>query len=354
MVLLSSPPRLGVLLAIFSFGAGLFLGVWLLSNAPHKVEVIDEHDESPRVVPLPSQDSLAYTVLDNTLPGEDEPGCPDVLKLTFAILSSPYDATRRAAIRRSWLQLYQHTPGVKVVTKFVIGLKGLAAGKAAELNKESSMYHDMLLLQDFADSYYNLTMKVLISLLWTHQNTEYDYVTKCDDDSWVQIDRFVAALRRMDCPSRLYWGYFVGRSIPDTAGKWAEKNWFLCSTYVPYAMGGGYVLSHKMVDLLSKNSHLLRHYNNEDVSMGAWMAPYRVRRVHDVRFNTAGNTHGCDSNYIISHKERVDTFLDKRKSMLTNGTLCPRKREIRPSFIYNWNTDPPNCCNQSKGIFIPR
>lgn len=355
MVLLSSPPRLGVLQAILSFGVGLLLGAWFLSSPPRDAtqqEPVLRLREDKAFVP--SQDSLAYTMLDNTLAGEDGPGCPDTIKLTFMILSSPYMAPRRAAIRRSWLQLYRDTPNVEVVPRFVIGLKGLKLTLTTELIKESNRYHDMLLFNDFEDSYYNLTMKVLMSVLWAHQNTGFDYVLKCDDDSWVQIDRFVAALRQMACPQRLYWGYFNGRSVPDPLGKWAETKWFLCKNYVPYGMGGGYVLSRKIIDVLSRNSHRLKLYNNEDVSFGSWMTPYRVKRIHDVRFNVEGNTHGCDSNYIISHKERVSTFLDKRSSMLVNGTLCPTKREIRPSFIYNWNSSPPDCCNRTKGIFVPR
>jgi galactosylxylosylprotein 3-beta-galactosyltransferase len=32
-----------------------------------------------------------------------------------------------------------------------------------------------------------------------------------------------------------------------TQGKWAEKNYRLCDRYIPYALGGGYILGGKLL-----------------------------------------------------------------------------------------------------------
>jgi galactosylxylosylprotein 3-beta-galactosyltransferase len=56
----------------------------------------------------------------------------------------------------------------------------------------------------------------------------------------------------------LYWGYFDGRARAFSKGKWQEKDWFLCDTYLPYALGGGYVISESIVSFLAKNADFLR------------------------------------------------------------------------------------------------
>lgn len=57
----------------------------------------------------------------------------------------------------------------------------------------------------------------------------------------------------------LYWGYFSGQShVNSNSGKWMESDWFLCDYYLPYALGGGYVISRNIVDFIGKNVDLLR------------------------------------------------------------------------------------------------
>lgn len=58
----------------------------------------------------------------------------------------------------------------------------------------------------------------------------------------------------------LYWGYFDGRARVYLNGKWEEKDWFLCDTYLPYTLGGGYVISHSIVDYIARNADFLRYY----------------------------------------------------------------------------------------------
>lgn len=51
-------------------------------------------------------------------------------------------------------------------------------------------------------------------------------------------------------------------------------------------VGGGYVLSHLLVDFVARNGMLLKAYANEDVSVGTWLAGLNVHYVHDPRFDT--------------------------------------------------------------------
>lgn len=121
---------------------------------------------------------------------------------------------------------------------------------------------------------------------------DFKYVLKCDDDSFIRIDSLaheIAHLELMYLKSNLiesnllhdntspyiranlqtndiknasklnlYWGYFQGGANIKTSGKWKENNWIFCDSYLPYALGGGYVLSKGLVMYLARNADNLR------------------------------------------------------------------------------------------------
>lgn len=277
-------------------------------------------------------------------------GCPDrPLQLAVLILSAPSSARRRSAIRGTWTHNYRRRI-VQATTKFLIGTLNLNQDVLEALKKEQHTFDDILLLEDLQDSYSNLSTKVLLGLQWANEHVKYDYLVKVDDDSYVQIEGLSNALRKLNCDRRLYWGYFMGHAFPETTGKWAEQKWFHCPHYLPYAMGGGYVLAQRTVSLLMKFSHRLILYNNEDVTVASWLAPYRLNRKHDIRFDVESLSHGCNNGYLISHKERVKSFYIKYTSLMRNGTLCSEEKEIRPAYLYNWTTSPLDCCDRVKGL----
>ncbi len=280
-------------------------------------------------------------------------GCPTrPLHLAVLILSSPRGVMRRTAIRGTWLHNYR-TFRLQVTSMFLVGTEGMNKDKIGNLTQEDKLFHDMLLLPGLVDTYANLSTKVLMGLQWAHRNIDFDFLVKTDDDSFVRLEELEAVLRRLECDQRLYWGYFMGHAVPETSGKWAEKRWFNCPHYLPYAMGGGYVLSRRVVDLLMLYPERLRCYSNEDVTIGSWLAPFHLVRKHDLRFNVESLSHGCSNNYLISHKERVRTFYDKYTSLVKNHTLCLEEKEVRPAYVYNWEVSPLRCCSRTKALQIP-
>lgn len=280
-------------------------------------------------------------------------GCPPrPLHLVVLVLSSTRGVMRRNAIRATWQHDYR-THRLQVTVKFVVGTSKMPRGQFANLTHEDETFHDMLLLPDLVDTYANLSTKVLMGLQWAHTNMDFDFLIKTDDDSFVRLEEVEAVLRRLDCERRLYWGYFMGHAVPESSGKWAETQWFNCPHYLPYAMGGGYVLSRGVVDLLMKHPKRLRCYSNEDVTVGSWLAPFQLVRKHDLRFNVESLSHGCSNSYLISHKEKVRTFYDKHTSLVRNHSLCLQEKEVRPAYVYNWEVPPLECCIRTKGLQVP-
>ena len=278
-------------------------------------------------------------------------GCPNrPLHLVILVLSAPAASLRRTAIRGTWLHHFRSRV-VQVTARFMIGLLDLESSMLSSLREEQKMYGDLLLLDKLKDSYLNLSAKVLLGLQWTQQRVDkFDYVIKTDDDSFVRSEEIAKTLEKMNCEERLYWGYFMGHAYPEASGKWAEQKWFNCPHYLPYAMGGGYILSRKVIEILTLFSNRLVLYNSEDVTVGSWLAPYRLVRKHDIRFDVESLSHGCNNRYLITHKERVRSFYVKYSSLIKNGTLCMQEKEIRPAYVYNWTVSPLNCCTRTKGL----
>ena len=184
----------------------------------------------------------------------------------------------------------------------------------------------------------------------------YDYLLKADDDTFVnmhallgELDGLPGTVRR-----RLYMGYFSGNNRPDYVGRWAEPNWWACDYYVPYAMGGGYILSAALAQRIGLQHELYFPYNSEDVSLGLWLAPFRVARQHDVRFNTEDKNRGCFSDDLVIHRAGVANMTEMQANLdLQEGKAaaqgrrrghCREEFKTRGSYRYDWSAPPSACC----------
>ncbi len=286
------------------------------------------------------------------------------------VLSSPKGRKRRDAIRHTWMKNKKEN----ILVKFALGTEGLENSVLNDIQSEEDENRDLLLLPDLKDSYSNLTRKVLYSFKALDSSIQFSYLLKCDDDTFILLDEVARELAGRTSTRSLYWGFFDGRAHVKRQGKWAEREWFLCDRYLPYALGGGYVLSHDLVRRMVSNSNGLLLYNSEDVSVGVWLSPYDAERRHDVRFNTEFVSRGCRNSYIVSHKQSVEDMMSKQSSLdktgqcgkgssrthtqlcedihgtLSTGMQCEREYQTRLSYIYNWTVDPTKCCERRKGV----
>lgn len=220
-------------------------------------------------------------------------------ELIILILSAPANANKRNTIRQTWLKLsdrgHKSNSDSTFKTKhyFAIGRLGLNNGLIKKINDEQLKYNDILILPMF-DSYSNLTYKVLKSFEWLNEHYDFGvtfkYVLKCDDDSFVRLDNLIHELQQLELlyiksdkppvtekvspyvtvnmpkdfdhvvmsTPDLYWGYFKGNTKIKTVGKWKEDNWILCDYYLPYALGGGYLLSKSLVSFIAQNANYLK------------------------------------------------------------------------------------------------
>ena len=269
-------------------------------------------------------------------------------RLVVLILSAPDHQEHREVIRQTWLS-GPFQEDVKVYFSF--GTKSLLPETVAALEYENSINGDILFMPNVIDAYSNLAEKVLQSFVWLNANIKFDFVFKGDDDTFVRMEKLIDELKNKP-EKRVYWGFFDGRAKVKKFGKWAEPDWVLCDNYLPYARGGGYVLSEDMIEYIARNSHQLKLFNSEDVSVGAWLAPIEVDRIHDPRFDTEYKSRGCFNTYIVTHKQSPKDMEEKHENLKKKGRMCTIQFRRRYSYIYNWEGLPSECCHRNDTYVI--
>ena len=62
-----------------------------------------------------------------------------------------------------------------------------------DLSQERSRHSDLIILS-MHDTYSDLTKKLVKSLEYVNKNFKFDYILKCDDDTFVDVERVVEEL----------------------------------------------------------------------------------------------------------------------------------------------------------------
>lgn len=244
--------------------------------------------------------------------------------LLTMVVSAPKNRDRRNVIRRTWVNSYIEKDK-RFLVKFVVGTYNLTDKEREPLFNESIEHKDMLLLTDHLDHYNNLTRKVLCMFVWADQNVDFSYMLKTDDDSFANLDALESELKARNINKSLYWGYIASGIWPQKKGRWKEDKWDISERYLPYAFGGGYVLSADLVHRLAVNADGLILYNNEDVAVGAWVSPFVLERKSDGRFGVTGLVDKECKDYLVMHYQSVKKMEERHDLMKSTGKPCSKK-----------------------------
>ena len=222
-----------------------------------------------------------------------------------------------------------------------------------EVMREASQFKDILVFPTITDSVYSLTNRTLLSFKYAYETFKFKYVLKCDDDSFVDVLRIASELQLRKSAMPFYWGYMRGDSQINHFGRYSEFSWDVCEAYLTYALGGGYVLSREVAKILATNAEHLRRYTCEDVSVGAWLAPYNIEVKHDARFNVNTPSRGCKDPFLISHKISAEKMYSYHESIMLEGKMCSWRTYSYGvgGYIYNWTSRTTSCCR--KNSFVP-
>ncbi|KAF8056734.1 B3galt6 [Scenedesmus sp. PABB004] len=231
--------------------------------------------------------------------------------LVVAVTSKAGSHRRRAwvrgELRRSLALLARRDPGAAAaaVVVFVVGLRGLPPGAAANLSAEHAASGDMLLLPDTPDADAPdppppgadsaTCLKVVRAAAWAVARYEFAHFVRLGDDSFFRIDYFLADVAPALPRARLLLGY-----CPPSL-----RYTFPSGAAVRYCSGMGFVLSADAVAFLAAaaGEDMLAMPWPEDAAVALWLAGTRVETTHDERFHD-WEWRRCSNRSIIVHKHR--------------------------------------------------
>lgn len=240
---------------------------------------------------------------------------PDVV---IGILSAPQNFKLRDAVRATWLRLADDQ---RVGFYFILGRSDDPTVNDA-VAKEARTFGDIFLCLDLAESYRGISAKVLSFVDWVvdtaHRlpvDQRFKYLMKCDDDSFVRLDRLLELLDANvgKDAKRFYWGWDHGPYIPLRSDpKWAVSEEEFPSADIPgphFAGGPGYVLSRDVAQFVANRYNRFPAYKEfplEDVGTGIVIGPSGVQVQHSTRVFCGGSYYSAPANFIVTHDISVD------------------------------------------------
>lgn len=208
--------------------------------------------------------------------------------LLLAIKSSPQNFAQRQAVRDTW-GAEKNYGGKYVRLVFLLGTVP-ELDLSPLLEHENSRSHD-LLQWDFADTFFNLTVKDQLFLGWARTYcAKATYILKGDDDVFVRTPNVVHVLSLLGSHRHrsLYMGHVVKLAKPyrDPHSKYYIPTSFYMGMYPPYAGGGGYVFSGSLTPWLYLVSNIVFPFPIDDVYTGMCFMVLGVKPVGHPGFKT--------------------------------------------------------------------
>ncbi|CAN4099340.1 unnamed protein product [Withania somnifera] len=222
--------------------------------------------------------------------------------LFIGILSAGNHFAERMAIRRSWMQ-HQLIKSSNVVARFFVALHA-RKDINVELKKEAEFFGDIVIVP-FMDNYDLVVLKTVAICEYGVHVAYAKNIMKCDDDTFVRVDAVIKEVNKIPKNRSLYVGNINYYHKPLRNGKWAVtyEEWPE-EDYPPYANGPGYIISSAIANFVVSefDSHKLKLFKMEDVSMGMWVEKFNsssrpVQYVHSLKFSQAG----CVDDYYTAH-----------------------------------------------------
>jgi len=212
----------------------------------------------------------------------------------------PKSFRSREIIRSTWYKGLNDSKDVML--RFAMATAGLDdADVTSQLATENRTHGDLIYFDNLGEGREVLTNKTLLLMQWAYSNVNFSYLLKCDDDTYVFVERMITELKKRPSATRLYYGKVQTNGNPQPAGVWKDTSWKLGKTYLPFAIGGGYILSSDLIRLIIENIEYLQWHPNEDTAVGSWLAPYRFELRDDklICRSLGSENKNCPNNNIM-------------------------------------------------------
>ncbi|XP_072265638.1 N-acetyllactosaminide beta-1,3-N-acetylglucosaminyltransferase 2 [Pyxicephalus adspersus] len=238
------------------------------TNIPSEIKDFDS-------LPDRFKDFLFYLRCKNYSLVLDQPTkCKEKPFLLLAIKSLSPQFDRRQAIRESWGKEIK-VNNMTVVRVFLLGdtpTEDNHPDLSNLIKYESELYKDIL-LWNYRDTFFNLTLKEVLFLKWvSHSCADVQFIFKGDDDVFVNTHQILDYLKMLSAEKAK--DLFIGDVIKD-AGPHRDKKlkYYIPESlyegsYPPYAGGGGFLYSGNLALRLYNATSKVLLYPIDDVYTG--------------------------------------------------------------------------------------
>ncbi|NXM09541.1 B3GN9 acetylglucosaminyltransferase, partial [Tyrannus savana] len=213
--------------------------------------------------------------------------------LLIAVKSVVEDFDRREIVRKTWGR-EGSVNGEQIQRVFLLGTpknRTVLATWETLIQQESQAYRDIL-LWDFTDTFFNLTLKEIHFLSWAAEFCHsVKFIFKGDADVFVNVENIVDFLKRRDPAEDLFVGDIIYNARPIRARHskyYIPETMYGLSIYPAYAGGGGFLLSRHTMGRLSRACREVELFPIDDVFLGMCLQRINLKPVLHEGFKTFG------------------------------------------------------------------
>lgn len=243
-------------------------------------------------------------------------------RLLVLVSSNAPHFSRRNIIRETWGNRTNWS--TKEIWKVIFVLGGTKdEATLKSIREEGEKYKDIM-LEDVTEGFYQLSYKVMIGLHWAYTTINFDFILKCDDDIFVQIDRLTRKLSS-EYKNEGYIGNVMYNQPIMRSGRYGlTKEEHEKDVFDPYCSGGGFILSHSVVGKIIPSFNWESPLKIDDAYIGQLVFKTGVKALHIPHgFYMWNNWCEYNEHLLVSHpvkKIQCMKFLLSH-SLIDNGKL---------------------------------
>ncbi|XP_017296844.1 UDP-GlcNAc:betaGal beta-1,3-N-acetylglucosaminyltransferase 9 [Kryptolebias marmoratus] len=214
--------------------------------------------------------------------------------LLIAVKSTAADFDKRQVVRQTWGKEGRFQPGVSIRTVFLLGIpRNRSALPLWDrlLAYESRTFRDVL-VWDFEDTFFNLTLKETHFLEWVNSSCPHvKFVFKGDADVYVNVENILEMLQGREPEEDLFVGDIIVHAKPirrRSSKYYVPEFLYGGGLYPNYAGGGGFVMSGHTARRLSSACRQVELFPIDDVFLGMCLQMIGVQASRHQGFKTFG------------------------------------------------------------------
>ncbi|XP_056382232.1 UDP-GlcNAc:betaGal beta-1,3-N-acetylglucosaminyltransferase 9 [Hyla sarda] len=213
--------------------------------------------------------------------------------LLIAVKSIVEDFDRRESVRKTWGK-EGLINGARVRRVFLLGTpRNITSVSMWEsLMQQESHYYKDILLWDFLDTFFNLTLKEIHFLSWAEKYcSNVKFIFKGDADVFVNVENLIHFLQSQDPSGDLFVGDIINNAKPIRSKKskyYIPETMYGLGMYPAYAGGGGFLMSGVTMKKLSKSCNEVELFPIDDVFLGMCLQRINLTPVFHAGFKTFG------------------------------------------------------------------